>query len=242
MTMGGRIINKPASDRNRLALPRIGTIKIGMKKQGRDGKEYPVSVDYFIADGKYAGLFNKAYGEKPQTIQIVFPDDDAEKVCRERYEYRNDQGDLIASGDGETFEVWDGKKYQTLTTEQYPNLMHSIEARYPNKLYQRTGEGWQIILTLNFVIPCVRGVAGVWQFSTKGTSSTIPQIRDVYDEMKERRGFVKNIIFDMNVKFAKTQKPGDNSRYPVVSIVPNESEENIRKIKEAYEPVKLLEK
>ena len=226
--MKGRIIRNEMI--NRLSLPIIGKIKIGIK----DDRGLPKSIDYFVSTGKYAGLFTKAYGEKPQTIQIVFSDDNAEKVCRERYEYRNDQGDLIASGDGETFEVWDGKKYQTLTTEQYPNLMHSIEARYPNKLYQRTGEGWQIVLTLNFIIPCVRGVAGVWQFSTKGTASTIPQIRDVFDEMKERRGFVKNIIFDMNVKFAKSQKPGDNSRYPVVSIVPNESEENVNKIKQAY--------
>jgi DNA-binding transcriptional regulator/RsmH inhibitor MraZ len=32
---------------------------------------------------------------------------------------------LIAAGDGDTFQVWDGKKYETLTTEKYPNLMQS---------------------------------------------------------------------------------------------------------------------
>lgn len=234
--MKGRIIRNEMI--NRLSLPIIGKIKIGIK----DDRGLPKSIDYFVSTGKYAGLFTKAYGEKPQTIQIVFSDDDAEKVCRERYEYRNDQGDLIASGDGETFEVWDGKKYQTLTTEQYPNLMHSIEARYPNKLYQRTGEGWQIILTLNFIIPCVRGVAGVWQFSTKGTASTIPQIRDVFDAMLQAKGYVMGIIFDLNVQFAKSQKPGDKSRYPVVSMIPNESEENVAKIRAAYQSTFKLEK
>lgn len=44
------------------------------------------------------GLFTQAYGEKPQTIQIVFPDDDPAKVCNERYEYRDDDGRLIAAG------------------------------------------------------------------------------------------------------------------------------------------------
>lgn len=234
--MKGRIIRKEQV--NRLPLPRVGVIKIGY----RDEKGFPKSVNYFIPQSKYASLFTKAYGDKPDTIQIVFASDDPAQVCNERYEYRDDDGRLLASGDGETFQVWNGKQYQQFTVTDYPNLMAGIEKKHPNKLYHRTGEGWQIILTLNFVIPCVRGVAGVWQFSTKGTASTIPQIRDVFDEMKERRGFVKNIIFDMNVKFAKSQKPGDNSRYPVVSIVPNESEENIRKIKEAYEPVKLLEK
>lgn len=81
------------------------TNKIGMK----NANGYPQSVDYFIPTGKYAGLFTQAYGEKPQTIQIVFPDDDPAKVCNERYEYRDDDGRLIAAGDGETFQVWDGK-------------------------------------------------------------------------------------------------------------------------------------
>lgn len=235
--MLGRIkINKPAAERNRLVLPRVGFIKVGFKNE----KGYPQSVDYFIATGKYAELFNKAYGEKPQTIQIVFTDDDPAKVCNERYEYRDDEGRLLATGDGEVFQVWNGKEYQVLTADQYPNLMKSIEKRYPNRQFKKTGEGWNIILTLNFIIPCVRGIAGVWQFSTKGTASTIPQIRDVFDAMLESKGFCKGIIFDLNVQFAKCQKPGINSRYPVVTMIANESEENVLKIKKAYEPVKAI--
>lgn len=235
--MNGRIkINRPA-EQNRLVLPRVGFIKVGYK----DERGYPRSVDYFIASGKYAPLFQKAYGDKPQTIQIVFPTDDAEQVCCERYEYRDDDGRLIATGDGETFKIWDGKEYQEVTIEQIPHLMRGVEKRYPNKLLQRNGDGWQVTLTLNFIIPCVRGIAGVWQFSTKGTRSTIPQIRDVFDAMLESRGFAKGIVMDLTVQFAKSQKPGDKSRYPVVSLIPNESEDNVRKIKEAYKPIKQLE-
>lgn len=235
--MNGRIkINKPAAERNHLVLPRVGFIKVGYKND----KGFPQSVDYFIPAGKYASLFTKAYGEKPQTIQIVFPDDDPAKVCCERYEYRDDDGRLLATGDGETFQVWNGKEYQILTTAEYPKLMQGIEKRYPNKLYNRTGEGWQIILTLNFIIPFVRGIAGVWQFSTKGTASTIPQIRDVFDAILNEKGFCKGIIFDLNVQFAKSQKPGDKSRYPVVSLIPNESEENILRVKQANQPLKQI--
>ena len=89
----GRII-RPEAEKSRLILPRVGQIKIGMK----NANGYPQSVDYFIPTGKYAGLFTQAYGEKPQTIQIVFPDDDPAKVCNERYEYRDDDGRLIAAG------------------------------------------------------------------------------------------------------------------------------------------------
>lgn len=235
--MGGRILKKAGAETTKLVLPRVGTIKIGFK----DERGFPRSVDYFIPTGKYASLFTKAYGEKPQTIQVVFPDDDPAKVCNERYEYRDDEGRLLATGDGETFQIWNGKEYQEVSIEQSPNLMKSVEKRHPNKLYQKTGEGWQIILTLNFIIPCVRGIAGVWQFSTKGTASTIPNIRNVFDAMLELKGYCKGVIFDLSVQYAKSQKPGDKSRYPVVSLVPNESEENIRTIKAAYEPIKVLE-
>lgn len=233
----GRIV-RPEAEKSRLILPRVGQIKIGMK----NANGYPQSVDYFIPTGKYAGLFTQAYGEKPQTIQIVFPDDDPAKVCNERYEYRDNDGRLIAAGDGETFQVWDGKKYEELTISQYPNLMLSIAKRYPNrKSKQPDADGWEVTLTLNFIVPLVRGIAGVWQFITKGTASTIPNIRDTFDAMLQERGFVKGIVWDMNVQFAVSQKPGDRSRYPVVSIVPNESEGNLRKVTEAFKPVKLLE-
>lgn len=235
--MGGRILKKAGAETTKLVLPRVGTIKIGFK----DERGFPRSVDYFIPTGKYASLFTRAYGEKPQTIQVVFPDDDPAKVCNERYEYRDDEGRLLATGDGENFQIWNGKEYQEVSIEQSPNLMRSVEKRHPNKLYQKTGDGWQIILTLNFIIPCVRGIAGVWQFSTKGTASTIPNVRNVFDAMLEMKGYCKGIIFDLSVQYAKSQKPGDKSRYPVVSLVPNESEENIRTIKAAYEPIKVLE-
>lgn len=230
-------IKRPDADRGRLILPRVGFIKIGMK----NANGYPQSVDYFIPVGKYAGLFTQAYGEKPQTIQIVFPDDDPAKVCNEQYEYRDDEGRLIASGDGETFKVWDGKKYETLTISDYPNLMAGITKRYPNRAVQKGGDGWVITLTLTFIVPLVRGIAGVWQFSTKGTASTIPAIRETFDGMLAERGFCKGVIFDLNVQFATTQKPGDKSRFPVVSLVPNESADNVLKVKKAWEPIKSLE-
>lgn len=236
--MNGRITNRPSTGQSRLALPRVGYVKIGYK----DERGFPRSADYFIPAGKYSILFNRAYGDRPQTIQIVFTSDDPAQVCNERYEYRDDEGRLLASGDGEIFQVWDGGKYQSLSVSDYPNLMASISKRYPNRQYQRTGDGWSIILTLNFVIPCVQGIAGVWQFSTKGTASTIPQIRDVFDAMLQAKGYVKGIIFDLNVQYAKSQKPGDKSRYPVVTLIPNESEDNVKKVKQAYQPLRIAEK
>lgn len=228
--MKGRIVRQEPSQR--LGLPIVGKIKIGKKSE----KGYPMSVDYFIASGKYAPLFHNVYGDKPDTIQVLFTSDDASKVCIEKYEFRDNEGKLVAQGDGYEFSVWNGKKYITMNTDEYPNLMESIEKRYSKGKQLE----WKITLTLNFILPLVRGIAGIWQFNTRGNASTIPQIRETFDYVLENRGFVKMVVFDLHVEFAKSQKPGDKSRYPVVSLIANESEENVNKIRQALQPVKLL--
>ena len=195
-----------------------------------------MSTDYWLADGKYASLFDKAYGDKPDTIQIVFPSDNPELVCREEYEFRDTQGKLVASGDGETFKVWSSKSkaYTILSVTEYPNLMEMVKSKYPS-------QDWKITLTLNFIIPKVRGIMGLWQFSTKGSASSIPQVRDTFDAVLEQNGHASGIIFDLSVKMHTSQKPTTASKYPVVSLVPNESEENIGMVRESRKPIAIPE-
>lgn len=214
-----------------LDLPEIGRLHIGKKEIGRNGKEYPTSVDYFIPSGKYAGMFVNALGEKPSTIQIIFPSDDAEKVCNERLEYRDDKGALIARGDGVRFDVWTGQKYDIFGVDDYPDIMEQIARNNPTK---RGAENWDVALTLRFVVPAVRGIIGVWQFSTKGKASSVKNIRDSFDAVRKMRGTVCQTVFDLSVAFTKSNKPGVNSRYPVVSLVANDT--RIEEIRKAITP------
>ena len=231
--MGGRIYRPETA--NVLELPEIGRLHIGKKAVGNNGREFPMSVDYFIPSGKYAGLFTQALGEKPATIQIVFPADDAAKVCNERYEYRDNAGALVARGDGRTFEIWDGQKYAPFSIDDYPNIMEQIVAKNPTK---RGADNWDIVLTLRFIIPAVRGIVGVWQFSTKGRASSIKNIRESFDGVKLMRGTVCQTVFDLSVQFAKSNKPNTNSRYPVVTLVANDN--RIAEIKQAMAPEQNL--
>lgn len=227
--MAGRIINN--KEQKRLPFPIVGKIKCGEKNE----RGIPRSLDYFVASSDYAPLFTKAYGEKPSTIQIVFPSDDAELVCREEYVLRDGQGKLVATGDGETFKTWSekAKKYIIVTTTEQPDIMAMLEKHYKQE--------WKITLTLVFILPLVRGVMGCWQFQTKGSASTIPQVRDAFDAMLEQNGKAAGVIFDLSVKMHVSQKPNEKSRYPVVSLVPNESLENLQKVHEARKPIALIE-
>lgn len=235
--MSGRIINKGGE--KRLPLPEVGRLHIGKKAISASGKEYPVSCDFFVPStegrlGKYAALFTEAYGEKPNTIQIVFPSDDPELCCKEEYEYRDTAGKKVASGDGVDFMVWSAskKEYVSVSAEKYPNVMQEVSARFP-------GGKWGVVLTLWFVVPKVRGVMGVWRLSTKGVASSIPNLRDIFDNMLENNGRVAGVIFDLSVVMAKSNKPGDASRYPVLYLTPNESRENLEMVRECRKPIMI---
>ena len=228
--MTGRIY-RPEQGASLLELPEIGRLHIGMKSE----KGYPVSIDYFRPTGKYAQLFTAALGERPQTIQVIFPDDDPEKVCNERFEYRDDKGALVARGDGRVFEIWDGKRYAAYPVTEYPDIVSQITARNPTK---RGADNWDVVLTLRFIVPAVRGVVGVWQFSTKGRASSVKNIRDSFDGVQMMRGTVTQTVFDLSVQFAKSNKPGVNSRYPVVSLVANDN--RIVELQKAIEPTQKI--
>ena len=157
---------------------------------------------------------------KPSTIQVVFPSDDAGKVCNERYEYRDDKGALVARGDGQVFEVWDGRGYVPYMVDQYPDIMRQITAKNPTK---RGDDNWDVVLTLRFIVPAVRGIVGVWVLNTKGRASSVKNLRDSFDSVQAMRGTVTTSVFDLSVHFHKSNKPNQNSRYPVLDLVCNDS-------------------
>lgn len=222
--MSGRIL-RPNTNDSILELPEIGRIGIGEKRLSQNGKEYPVALDYFKARGVYAPAFEKAFESsdgKPNVIQVIFPDDDPEKVCNERYELRDGSGALVASGDGQVFQVWNGKKYVEYSAAEHPDIMERLAARYPRKPKDENDNGWDITLTMRFIIPAVRGIVGVWQLTTKGAASSVRNIRESFDAVQAMRKTVTGTVFDLAVKFAKSNKPGVTSRYPVISLTAND--------------------
>jgi len=217
--MNGRI--KRAEQEPRLAFPLIGKVKCG--KKGPNG--FPMAVDYFIPTGKYESHFRDAYGEKPDVLQVVFMHDDPKLVCDERYEIRNTAGQLVATGDGINFKVFDAKteKYEAFSIENHPDILERVAAK--------CGGEWKTILTLRFLVPKISGIAGHWELRTGAKVSSIPDIIAVFDSVLEEKGFIKGIIFDLHVAIHKSNKPGSKSRYPVLTLVPNHSKENIELIK-----------
>jgi hypothetical protein len=228
MKLTGRVKRKNEVSENQSRFPILGKIKVGQKSD----RGAPQSVDYFICDSKYASFFKAAYGEKPQTIQVIFVSDDTSESCNERWECRDSGGKLAGYGDGEDYYLYDP------TSDRY--VLVDTSSHEGKQLLKQAGK-WEIILTIKFIVPAIRGVFGVFTYSTKGGKSSVPQIRDAFDMVKEQAGTVVNIPFDLTVKKVKSQKPNSKSLFPVVSLVPNLAPENMAILKTYLEQGKTVQ-
>lgn len=204
-------------------MPIIGRIKVGEKVK-RDGIEFPVSNDYFSADGNYKHIFEKKFSGSKR-LDITFISNDIGECCTEQMELRKGPK-LYAKGDGETFEVWDKsiQKYVLRNTIEEPGLIEEIEKECQNKFEE--------VLTLYFLILGINEVFGVWKFSTKGKESSIPSIRSSFDLTLEHAGKIKFMPFTLSVEKVKSQKPDSKNLFPVVTLVANIGQEYLQKIKD----------
>lgn len=227
--MNGRIkrefvpaeVAAPVSETPRRTLTEVGRVSIGEKDPQRG---FPRSVDYFIIRGQFAGLVRNIYGEKPTELPILFYSDDFNEVCSERFELRDTAGKLLGYGDGETFrfyEVRTGDYTAVRTVSENPAIMTAMLDFVKSKAEPSKREliRWAHTLTIRFVIKDVP-VLGYWQFTSKGIKTTIPNLRDAFDNCLATLGTVRFFPFTLTVRKVKSNKPGDSRQYPVVDIVP----------------------
>lgn len=137
-------------------LPRKGKIKIGLKVKGKNGKEYPRSVDYFICPPEV----QKRYGEKPTQLEVIFPFNTLQYNFDESLKaYRFNGRIFCRSSDGITAERADPKT-GTMVTMPCPLKACPFHQKNECKRYG----------ILSFLIPGV-STTGVYQLTTSGNRS-----------------------------------------------------------------------
>jgi hypothetical protein len=187
----------------------VGKIKIGEVVNGR-----PTSLEHFICKSNtndYVKMFNECYGQT-NSIEIQFNSSNLNDVCFERIVYRDNAGKNIAYGDGANFQVWSSQEKKYIETE--------ITGAELKKKLNIDGK---VEFTLIFKLLRLNGFFGLWEFNSKGVATSIKNITDVFDKMvafsfENDIDFTK-IPFHLNV-FKHKSNNLNNSKYPVVSLVP----------------------
>ncbi len=200
-------------------LPEIGKIKIGEK---HPEKGYPMSLDYFRPTGTFANEFTKLFGAKPRKLNISFISDDINEVCNQRFECWTD-GKRWGYGDGETFTVFD--KSLNGGKGGYSEGVPPTDARVK-------ALKWDEMLTLRFVLLEMKGIMGYWRFETKAKTVTIPSVIKSFDFVRERAGSIIGFPFSLIVEKRTGYSPGEPRSYPMVTLVPNFTEETMQMVSE----------
>ena len=79
-------------------LPRLGKIRLGIKKENDDGNSYPLPTDYFVCPDEV----KKVFGEKPKELRVMFPTENSEQWASQYLRCYSASGSLICRGDRET--------------------------------------------------------------------------------------------------------------------------------------------
>lgn len=143
---------------NKIRLPRLGKIRLGIKRKAQSGKEYPVETEYFVVPPRVADVV----GAEPRQLDVMLPVEDEHKVFRQYYACYGGNQRLKCQGDGSIAErrSEDGKSISQVQCPS-PKLcdfaqQHKCSAR----------------IDLMVVLPAVN-LGGVFQLSSGSVTSDI---------------------------------------------------------------------
>lgn len=222
----------------------IGKLRIGseMQKDDKTGKTKAPgrAIDWFRATGEYAEQFHEIYGENPSRITIVFPSLDPLQSCNHRLEGRDNEGNLAAYYDGLNYMIYDDvqKNYTPVSETDFEKAQKigiTVTKGYGSNAKKQIVliSSWKERLTLRFFIPKIQGIMGVWELTTGAAASSIPNIITNFDGMVNAVGEnINKIPFDLSVKFVTSNKPGNISKFSVLTLTPNISYENAMLLQE----------
>lgn len=77
--------------------PRLGKIRLGLKRKAASGMEYPSETDYFVVPQE----IEDKYGPRPKLLKVMFPVNDLETVFPQAYKFYGASTGIKCIGDGE---------------------------------------------------------------------------------------------------------------------------------------------
>jgi len=140
-------------------LPRLGKIKLGIKRKTAQGKEYPSEVDYFVVPPEIEAIF----GKEPKELEIMIPVNDIEQVLPTAYKWYGRSYGLKCIGDGKTGTR--SESNETLREYQCDPCPHRRSPENPR------GE-CNLVAHFLFMIP-KHSLGGVYQIDTGSINSII---------------------------------------------------------------------
>jgi hypothetical protein len=144
-----------------IRLPRLGKIRLGIKRETDDGIPYPSPTDYFVCPDEV----RKVFGEKPKDLRIMLPTEDETQWASQYLRCYSAARGLICRGDGLTA-VAKADIHSGEVTEKESDITELLEITCnPGKcVYYQQGQ-CRRVMNLQFLLPDCPGF-GVYQLDT----------------------------------------------------------------------------
>lgn len=230
--MGFATYNQIAGLSDIRRLPRLGKIRLGVRRTAQSGAEYPAEVPYFVLlpedcpTPAVFGKFRKIYGEKPTELVVMFPIEDPRVFFPQRYA-KYGKGGLVCKGDGCTFSrvvaVQGGKENETEIVEGDCPSPEDCD-------FARDDKGRTVckrIASLTILLPEVT-LGGTWQIDTSSFNSIV-DLNSAIDYYRTLVGRIAMVPFKLRRVARETQYGGKKAtHYPMQLGFPDSREEVVK--------------
>ncbi len=193
-------------------LPRLGMIKLGVrltKEIKGEEVEYPSEVDYFVVPEEV----QKAYGEKPKELRIMFPSDDIEMIAPRSFKYYRSNR-LGCKGNGETALCYRGDLTPSHTlineADREGSIHEQIGVECVCPLFNNAKKSCNIVLDLMFMLPDV-SLGGIYQISTR-SSLNRQRIDDYFEYLMSLVGRIQRLPLLLSREETKTTYINDEDK------------------------------
>lgn len=227
-------------------LPRLGKIRLGIKKKSPKGVEYPAEVDYFIIDPQtpsdlennmIKNEFITLYGEKPKSIKIMFPVANPEVYFPQFYKRYGSSTLLKCKGDGETATCATEEFAKGLTRTGTDEMgMPIVQCLGKECIYYKSKE-CSTVGVLNTLLPDLPG-AGVWQITT-GSYNSIVNLNSCIDYIAAVCGRAHMIPLTLERREQEIQYEGKKSKHYILHINMDFKLSDLQKFAQ-IDPTKML--
>jgi hypothetical protein len=228
------IITKEVKQYNRIhnisgirRLPRLGKIRLGIKKKTAAGKEYPAEVDYFVCPPEV----QKEYGTQPKQLDVMFPIDDPTTIFPQALKWYT-ASSLNCKGDGITAM----RKVKDLTPEQKTKLngelpedpQSLVEVECPCPLLEQglCSQRGNLLVMLPKV-----SMGGVYQIDT-GSFHNLVRINSALDYIRGLLGRIALVPLVLRRIPEKIEYEGHRATHYLLSLEFTGNIEEVKKLRE----------
>jgi len=149
-------------------LPRLGKIRLGIKKENASGVQYPSPTDYFVCPEEV----RKVFGDKPRELRIMFPTDEQAQWASQFLRCYSASRGLICRGDGEmAIARIDIRTGEIATREAAETELREVTCNPAKCVYYQKAH-CRRVMNLQFLLPDCPGF-GVYQLDTSSFNSIV---------------------------------------------------------------------